>query len=79
MDGFHFHRSSLQMTFTEVMKSHSLFHFFHFCLIQIQKPELPEKHESSLIYTAIRYLICYFKGIWFPPSPLSLQEGIRSK
>jgi len=42
MDGFHFCHSFLQIIFTEIMKIiHFLTFVIRFCLVHIQKPELP--------------------------------------
>lgn len=60
MDGFHFCHSLLQMTFTEVMKSHSLLSHPH------TETWTATTHKSGLIYAAIWYFIYYLKGIWFP-------------
>lgn len=52
---------------TEVMKSHSLFHFCHSLLSHLHTEIWTAiNHKSGLIYAAIWYLIYYLKGSWFP-------------
>lgn len=66
-DSFHFCYSLLQMTFTEVMKSNSLFPFCHLLLSHPHTETWTAiNHKSGLIYAGIWYLIYYLKGILFP-------------